>query len=500
MQASEIFHQTLPLKNKSKGVGGLACIVYASICHRLVCESSCDDHCYPKIIIRGFEHISYMSDIFQKVANQLTLDDIFTLNEFEPTLEDAEDLISFQTSQHFASLTCQFLKSFCSRNQITARPKLVLPPTSRCCDALADHQTVYEDRESSKERSWARLVAVAEEVQKVSLATLKLAPYRHTNESLVLLSRQAFGLSSAVVACDQLATRSSSDPVKTVDLGKTDGACLSLNTSFSGLIFGGLKAGEETHVNVLKNLINFIESESQTTKPIIPCPFELVKYSLNHFENNASFEIDYPAWTLNRLLAEMAANPDEQPIVIRGFCQDPPTPEYIWSLLGRSGNRYVPVETQGGDYSKSDWELKVVKFEDFLTNLSTLDQPDTKQPYLAQYPLHLQLESLKEIVAPFNTASLIISLLSDRHPVIETDEHEPCSLKDAIELGAESLKDPGLLQNVWIGPAGTVTPYHQDPYSNLFVQICGTKYFQFQPPSAAMLPNTKVSISILIFV
>lgn len=36
--------------------------------------------------------------------------------------------------------------------------------------------------------------------------------------------------------------------------------------------------------------------------------------------------------------------------------------------------------------------------------------------------------------------------------------------------------------NTWIGPQGTFTPIHRDPYENLFVQVVGRKRFHLFPP------------------
>ncbi|SNX87177.1 uncharacterized protein MEPE_05887 [Melanopsichium pennsylvanicum] len=39
--------------------------------------------------------------------------------------------------------------------------------------------------------------------------------------------------------------------------------------------------------------------------------------------------------------------------------------------------------------------------------------------------------------------------------------------------------------NVWIGPAGTYTPLHRDPYENLFAQVVGRKRIHLFPPELA---------------
>jgi lysine-specific demethylase 8 len=46
-------------------------------------------------------------------------------------------------------------------------------------------------------------------------------------------------------------------------------------------------------------------------------------------------------------------------------------------------------------------------------------------------------------------------------------------------------------RNVWIGPEGTFTPIHRDPYENLFVQVVGTKRVHLFPPEC----GTKLYLS-----
>ena len=39
-----------------------------------------------------------------------------------------------------------------------------------------------------------------------------------------------------------------------------------------------------------------------------------------------------------------------------------------------------------------------------------------------------------------------------------------------------------VMENIWLGPGGTRSPLHNDPYENVFAQVVGYKYFRLYPP------------------
>lgn len=107
------------------------------------------------------------------------------------------------------------------------------------------------------------------------------------------------------------------------------------------------------------------------------------------------------------------------------------------------GLRWVPVEI-GSSYLDTQWRQEVMKFDHFARHY-LLNANSSTKGYLAQYNLFHQL------------------------PLLRRDISIPdyCSISDA---------NNDVQINVWIGPAGTVSPLHRDPMDNFLCQIYGHKY------------------------
>lgn len=98
-------------------------------------------------------------------------------------------------------------------------------------------------------------------------------------------------------------------------------------------------------------------------------------------------------------------------------------------------------------------------------NTTTTAAATTITAYLAQHQLFLQLPHLRnDILIPDHCYT---------SPPPHPDPHDP-------SRALPELDEP--LLNAWLGPPGTITPLHTDPYHNLLVQVVGTKYVRLYAP------------------
>lgn len=176
------------------------------------------------------------------------------------------------------------------------------------------------------------------------------------------------------------------------------------------------------------------------------------------------------------------AHPHSSPFVVRGACST----ETGWSavdswrdpsyLLDKAGpGRVVPVEV-GGDYTKEGWGQRVMPFSEFLDTLSPTSSStsspshsvaEAAQPlhYLAQHSLFRQFPSL---LADLTIPDLVYSAPST----------------DGNGEAYEGVKtEDGFIVNAWLGPGGTKSAAHTDPWWNCYGE------FSLVPAPSARSPH-----------
>ncbi|KAF9456456.1 hypothetical protein BDZ94DRAFT_1275560 [Collybia nuda] len=161
-----------------------------------------------------------------------------------------------------------------------------------------------------------------------------------------------------------------------------------------------------------------------------------------------------------------------EPFILRNYARNwPALNEHPWYsssyLRSVSGpGRIVPVEI-GKDYRSEKWTQGLINWDDFLASLDLMDQPHLPPPsetiYLAQHDLLLQFPGLRaDITIPDYVYATV-------DPNIFPN-HRPPGNDDELAISA------------WLGPGGTISPAHTDPYFNTFVQVVGCKTVWLAPP------------------
>jgi len=224
-----------------------------------------------------------------------------------------------------------------------------------------------------------------------------------------------------------------------------------------------------------------------------------------------SQESTLPTWPVRATgkVLELPGEPDletflsryrERPFIVRRWAEDWPAMQphicsdesevqpqfnprwasrsYLETLSGVG--RVVPVEI-GRAYTDATWTQAIVGWDHFLdhagwTRAGQAREGEGLQPgdtpttiYLAQHSLLVQFPQMeRDMIRPdllYSCPPAPSWMLEYKAPVDE-------------ESGDE------VIVNAWIGPAGTTSPAHTDPYHNLFVQVIGHKQFWLAPPDA----------------
>lgn len=99
-----------------------------------------------------------------------------------------------------------------------------------------------------------------------------------------------------------------------------------------------------------------------------------------------------------------------------------------------------------------------MKHTDYKTNRRKINLTG----YLAQHDLFSQIPSLRDD--------------------IKIPDYCYCTTSAASPISESTPMPEEPLMNAWLGPCGTISPLHTDPYHNIFCQAVGYKYVQLYAP------------------
>ncbi|KAI0373277.1 Clavaminate synthase-like protein [Pilatotrama ljubarskyi] len=185
-------------------------------------------------------------------------------------------------------------------------------------------------------------------------------------------------------------------------------------------------------------------------------------------------------------LASFISRLSRQPFVLPGFLRDwPALNEHPWRSLDylravAGPGRVVPIEV-GSDYRADNWSQNMMLWEEFLESLAAASSTPTEpRPvlYLAQHSLFKQFPALQgDVIIP----DYVYSSLD---PPENYPQYAPPGNEEQLVL------------NAWLGPGGTISPAHTDPFYNFYAQVVGHKTVWLAPPevSSYMYPYPSTSL------
>ncbi|KAK0458448.1 uncharacterized protein EV420DRAFT_1542316 [Desarmillaria tabescens] len=182
--------------------------------------------------------------------------------------------------------------------------------------------------------------------------------------------------------------------------------------------------------------------------------------------------LDVPSLPFQPSLSSFRSQLSLSPFILRSYANDWPaltnhpwcSVRYLRTVAGPG--RVVPIEV-GKDYRNDDWTQQLMPWDKFLASLEFDDQTCSYVPekmlYLAQHNLFMQFPDLRaDILVPDYVYS-----------------------GPSVPNYAPPGNDEQLVLNTWLGPRGTISPAHTDPYFNFYVQVVGSKTVWLASPKCS---------------
>lgn len=171
-------------------------------------------------------------------------------------------------------------------------------------------------------------------------------------------------------------------------------------------------------------------------------------------------------------------------------------------LRAVAGRRTVPVEI-GGSYTGDGWRQELMNFGEFIgrfieaggkdetadasadTNQGDTGKRSREDDHASGSRGH-SCDPQHSDDVPKEKAYLAQHQLFDQIPALRRDIMTP----DYCSLLLDDENDASVATNAWFGPAGTVSPLHNDPFHNLLAQVVGSKRVSPRYPMALTLLKT----------